>query len=122
MGVMVFGALAHLVVTMVHERKQQFAVLRALGFTRRQVRAAVVWLASMLALVTAAIAIPAGFVTGRAIWLDRAASIHVLPESRFPWASVGVGFAVLLVVANLIAIVPARRAARSTTAHVLRSE
>ena len=122
LGLMVAGVLAHLVATTVHERRRDFAVLRALGFTTRQLRSTIAFLVTVLAATTAVIAVPPGYLAGRAFWLDHARSLFVLPESRFPWTSAGIAIALLLTLVNLVAVIPARRATRSATADLLRAE
>ena len=58
--------LAHLLLTSVRRRRRDFAVLRALGFTRRQVRGAVSWQAGALTGAALGLGIPAGIFGGRA--------------------------------------------------------
>jgi putative ABC transport system permease protein len=98
------------------------AVLKTLGFTRRQVRTTVAWQASTVAAVGLVIGIPLGLLAGAFVWRRVADELGV--SAALTWPVVGV---VMLVVAavlsvNLVAAFPARRAARTRPAVVLRSE
>src|SRR5205807_1368452 len=68
LGGLAFIAVAHALVTSVRRRGRDLAVLKTLGFERRQVRATVGWQAFTLAFVGLAIGIPAGIVAGRLTW------------------------------------------------------
>jgi hypothetical protein len=114
-------AVAHSLATAVRRRRSDFAVLKTLGFTRRQVRATVAWQATTLAAVGAAVGIPAGLLVGNVSWRAVADSIGVDPTAVFTaWVLV----TVLGVVAslNLVALAPARTAARTRPALALRAE
>jgi predicted lysophospholipase L1 biosynthesis ABC-type transport system permease subunit len=54
-------------------------VLRAVGFVRRQVRAAVAWQSATLMAVSLAVGIPVGMICGRQIWLLLTRQLGVLP-------------------------------------------
>jgi predicted lysophospholipase L1 biosynthesis ABC-type transport system permease subunit len=96
--------------------------LKALGFTRRQLAAAVAWQATVVAVVGVVVGIPLGIVVGRQLWTLFARNINVVPDPTVPALSVllvGLG---ALVFANLVAAFPGRSAARTPTALVLRAE
>ena len=57
--------ITHLLISSVRRRRRDLAVLRTIGFTRRQVRAAVAWQAATLMAVALALGIPAGLICGR---------------------------------------------------------
>ena len=116
------ATLAHLIVTALRTRSSQLAILKTLGFVRRQVRATVAWQATTLAVVAVVIALPVGYVAGRLTWGVLANQIGFVSE---PVVTAWQLFAVvpaMIIAANLVAILPARRAARTKAAVQLRSE
>ncbi len=119
------GAVTALALTLaasVRRRRRELALLKTLGFTQRQLAAAIAWQASAAALVGIVIGVPLGIVLGRWLWILFAHLIYAVPEPTVP-----VGWVVLIAVAtvilsNAVAAVPARNAARTPTALMLRAE
>jgi hypothetical protein len=106
----------------VGRRRRDLAVLKALGFTRRQVSATVVWQGSLIATAGLIIGEPLGIALGRWLWILFAKRLPVLARPTIPALLLaGVGCA-LVVLANMVAVVPARTAARTPVAAILRSE
>jgi hypothetical protein len=106
----------------VRRRRRDLAMLKTLGFTRRQLAAVVAWQSTTTALVGVVVGIPLGIVIGRELWTLFARSINAVPDPTVPVLSVlfvGVG---TLVFANLVAALPGRSAARTPAALVLRAE
>jgi hypothetical protein len=114
--------IAHLLLTSVRRRRRDFAVLRTLGFTRRQVRGAVSWQAGALTGAALGIGIPAGILCGRLAWRLFAGQLGIVPAAVVPLATLGVLVPVALALAVAIAAVPGESAARARAAHILRSE
>ena len=115
-------ALSLTLVETVRHRRRDLALLKALGFTRRQLAATVAWQASVAAVVGLAVGIPAGIALGRQLWILFARQIDAVPEPTVPVLSVvliGIGAFVL---ANIVASFPGRIAARTPAALVLRTE
>jgi hypothetical protein len=113
-------ALGHGLVTSVRSRTHDLAVLRALGGSRHQLRATVHWQATSLALLALAVAVPVGLIIGGRIFSLLADNVGVVPvPDRSALLVIGI-VALVLVLANLAAIVPSRRAGRSSTAVLLR--
>jgi len=115
-------ALGLTLVASVRRRRRDLALLKALGFTQRQLAAAVAWQATVAALIGLIVGIPVGAIIGRELWILFARSINVVPEPTVPVLSVllvGVGS---LVFANLVALLPGRSAARTSAALILRAE
>ena len=115
------GTIAHTLVTSVHRRRRDLAILKAMGFVSRQVRATVAWQASAIAATGLVIGLPLGVAAGRWAWtlLARGFAIEPVPViSAFVLLSVPA----VLLMANLVAAVPARAAARTQPAVVLRTE
>jgi hypothetical protein len=116
------SALALTLVASVRRRRRDLALLKTLGFTQRQLGAAVAWQASVNAVVGIVIGVPVGIIVGRWLWLLFARQIYAVPEPTVPAVSVilvGIG---ALVLANIVAAIPARVAARTPTALMLRAE
>jgi len=120
---MAVATLVHALVTSFRKRRHDLAILKTLGFVRRQVRAAVAWQAGALAVFGLVIGIPAGVALGRWSWRWFANSLGVIPDPAPPpvlfLLLVG---AATVALANLIALLPARAAARTQAAVVLRTE
>ncbi len=119
------GAIVALGLTLaasVRRRRRDLALLKALGFTQRQLAAAVAWQATVAAVIGIIVGIPLGIVVGRQLWTLFARNLNAVPDPTVPVLSVilvGVG---ALVFANLVAALPGRSAARTPTALVLRAE
>jgi hypothetical protein len=115
-------ALGLTLITSVRRRRTDLALLKTLGFTKRQLAGAIAWQASVGVTIGCAIGIPLGIALGRFLWDLFAHQISAVPAPTVPALSIvliGVG-AVLL--ANLVAFVPGRIAARTPTAELLRGE
>ena len=106
----------------VHRRRRDLALLRALGFVRRQLLATIAWQASVIAIVGVALGVPLGILLGRWLWTLFANSIDAVPEPTVPVATVLIVALSSLVLANLVAALPGRSAARTPSAEVLRGE
>jgi ABC-type lipoprotein release transport system permease subunit len=115
-------ALGLTLVASVNRRRRDLALLRTLGFTGRQLLSAVAWQASVAAAVGIVIGIPIGVVTGQWLWTLFARDIYAVPEPSVPVVSVLIVALAALVLANVVAALPGRSAARTSTAQVLRGE
>jgi hypothetical protein len=118
------GAVAALGLTLaasVRRRRTDLAMLKTLGFTRAQLQAAVAWQATVAAVIGVAVGVPLGVALGRQLWDVFAREISAVPHPTVP-ASVIVVAAAAVVLANLVAAVPGRAAARTPVALVLRAE
>jgi ABC-type lipoprotein release transport system permease subunit len=98
------------------------ALLRVLGFTGRQLKVTIAWQASVAGLVGIVIGIPAGIALGRWFWTLFARYIDAVPEPTVPVVSVVIVAVSALVLANVVAMLPGRSAAKTSTAQVLRGE
>jgi predicted lysophospholipase L1 biosynthesis ABC-type transport system permease subunit len=122
LGTLAIATLAHLLVTSIRRRRRDLAVLKTLGFSSSQVRGTVTWQATTLAAIAALIGIPLGVACGRWVWIFFAHQLGIVPRPAIPGLTVFVLAAATLVVANVVAILPGRAAARVQPALVLRSE
>ena len=116
------AALTHLLLTSVRERRRELALLRALGFSRRQLHAAVRWHASVIALVAFAVGAPLGIALGRAVWSWFAGGLYASAPAETPWTWLVLAPIATLLLANLVAAVPGSRAARTHPAVALHDE
>ena len=124
-GGLAAGAVAGLGLTLVasvRRRRRDFALLKTLGFTRRQLAGAVAWQSSVIALVGLLIGVPAGIAFGRLLWLAFAHELSAVPDPVIPAGSIALAALAALVLANLVAALPGRSAARTPAATVLRAE
>jgi hypothetical protein len=119
------GAIAALTLTLVasvRQRRRDLALLKTIGFVRRQLAAAVAWQATTAAVVGIVVGIPLGIVVGRWLWDLFAVQIDAVPYPTVSVTSVVLVALGTLVLANVVAALPARAAARTPTALMLRAE
>ena len=124
-GGLAAGAVAGLGLTLVasvRRRRRDFALLKTLGFTRGQLGAAVAWQSSTIAVIGLVIGLPLGVAAGRWLWLAFAHQLSAVPDPVIPAASLGLAALAALVLANLVAALPGRAAARTPAALLLRAE
>jgi hypothetical protein len=122
LAVLAIGTLAHVLLTGVRRRRRDLALLKTLGFTRRQVLGTVAWEASAFAAVALLIGLPVGVVVGRWAWTVFASTAGVSTTATVPLATVLLAIPATLLAANLIAAAPGWEAARLRPALVLRTE
>jgi len=116
------ATLVHVLVTSVRRRRKDLAILRTLGFKKRQVASAVAWQSIVLAVVALLIGVPAGVLVGRLGWSLFATNLGVVSVPVVAWVPVVAAIPVTIVVAVLISIGPALAARRTKPAMVLRAE
>jgi ABC-type lipoprotein release transport system permease subunit len=116
------ATVAHLLVTSTRRRRRDLAVLKTLGFVRRQVSAAVAWQATTLVLLALLVGLPVGVAAGRWVWQLFAGQLGVPTDPRVPIRTVLIAIPVALAVANLLAAGPGWVAGRLKPAPVLRTE
>jgi cell division protein FtsX len=114
--------IAYALLTAIARRRRDLAILKVIGFVRGQVRRAVAWQASALTVLSVGVAIPVGIILGRYGWRLFADQFGVVPEPAVPLYLTVALIPFALVLANLIAIIPAGAAARTKPALVLREE
>jgi hypothetical protein len=122
LALLAVGTLAHTLVSSTRRRRRDLAILKTLGFVRTQVRGALAWQATTLATVALLVGLPAGIVGGRWAWRVFAGQLGVLPDPVVPLLAVLVAVPAALFLANVVAALPGRTAARTHPATVLKSE
>ena len=121
-AVLGLGVLAHAVGTSVRRRRRELAILRSLGFVRRDLGLSVASSVLALVLTGLVVALPIGVAAGRAVWIAFASGIGVDSGPVTPVVAVAVVAAGTLFAAALVAVPAARRAGRIDPAQALRAE
>ena len=122
LALLAVGTLTHVLLTGVHRRRRDLAVLKTLGLVRSQMLRVVSWEASALAAVALLVGLPLGIVAGRWAWALFAASSGVAAHADILVPLAAAAAAMTLLLANVIAAGPGWTAARVRPAAVLRSE
>ena len=106
----------------VRRRRRDLALLRALGFTSRQLMTAIAWQASVAGVIGIVFGVPIGILLGRWLWTLFARYIDAVPDPTVSVPSVLIVCICALLLANVVAAMPGRSAARTSTTQVLRGE
>ncbi|MDQ6838465.1 MAG: hypothetical protein M3137_09085, partial [Actinomycetota bacterium] len=122
LAVLATATIGHLLVSSVRRRRHDLAVLKSLGFLRRQAVAAVCWQATTLMVIALGVGVPLGVAIGRWTWGLLADQLGILPRPATPLLALLVLAPAALLLANTIAAAPAWSAGRTSSAVVLRSE
>jgi hypothetical protein len=124
-AVLALAAIAALGLTLtasVRSRRREFALLKALGFTHRQLGATVAWQSTVAAVLGVVVGVPVGIALGRWLWTLFADGIDAVPLPSVPVLEMVLVALGAVVFANLVALLPARIAARTPTVVLLRAE
>jgi predicted lysophospholipase L1 biosynthesis ABC-type transport system permease subunit len=116
------ATVAHALVTTVRRRRHDLAVLRAVGFTRRQTRGAIAWQSTLLAIAGVIVGVPLGVVAGRLAWRWLADGFPIAYAPPLALLAVAAVAAIAVAVANALAAGPAHVATRIRPAEALRVE
>ncbi|MGH2555554.1 MAG: FtsX-like permease family protein [Actinomycetota bacterium] len=122
LAVLGVAMIAHALATSVRRRRHDLAILKTLGFVRRQISATVAWQATTFAAVGLVIGIPLGVGAGRWVWTLFAEQLGVPPEPTVSLPAILLAIPITVLVANLVAALPGRIASRMQPAQVLRTE
>jgi hypothetical protein len=106
------ATLLHLLVVSVVRRRREMGLLKALGFVNLQVGATVLWQATTVALVGIVVGVPLGIVVGRVVWNAFATNLGAVPVAAVPGLTIAALALGVLVVANVLAVIPALTSAR----------
>jgi hypothetical protein len=124
-GGLAVGAVAALGLTLVasvKQRRRELALLKSFGFTQRQLAAAVSWQSTAIVVVGLVAGIPLGIALGRFLWQLFAHQLSAVVDPTIPGVPLLIVAVGAVVLANLVAALPGRSAARTPTALVLRVE
>ena len=124
-GTLAGGAVVALALSLAastRRRSRELALLKTLGFVRREVVAAVIWQSAVTVVIGSSIGIPLGIVAGRLLWIRFARQLYVVPHPTISLVTVLAVALAALVLAVLTALAPGWRAARMHVASVLRGE
>jgi predicted lysophospholipase L1 biosynthesis ABC-type transport system permease subunit len=122
LAVAAISSLAQSLSSSVRERRHEIGLLKALGMTRHQVAATIALQSTAVTVVSIIVGFPLGTVGGRLLWSGYAHQVGVLPLSATPTVSLLLAAAVGLILANVVAVIPALNAARCHAAEGLHAE
>jgi len=124
-GALAAGAVVALGLTLiasVRRRRRNLALLKVLGCTHGQLAVAIVWQSTVAVGIGTIVGVPLGILSGRFLWDLFAREINAVPQPTVPVLSIVLIVVGALVLANVIAAIPGRIAARTPTALLLRAE
>jgi FtsX-like permease family len=116
------AAVGNTLATFVRRRRRDLAILKTLGFRRRQVAATVAWQVTSFMLAALALGLPLGVVAGRWAWDLAAAQLESAAPPAVPALAIALVVPAALLAGNALAAMPARTAARTAPAITLRQE
>ena len=122
LGVGAVVALGITLVASVRRRRRDLAIMKTLGLSARQLATVVAWQSTVAVLIGTVVGVPLGIVIGRVLWDLFAEGIQAVPAPAVPAlvvTAIGLG---AIVLANVVAVIPGRIAARTPTGLLLRSE
>ncbi len=109
-------------VASVRRRRRDLALLKTLGFSRRQLAAVIAWQSTVAVVIGTTVGVIIGIVLGHYLWDLFAHAINAVPAPSIPGLTVVFMALGALVLANVVAFVPGRLAAQTPTAILLRAE
>ena len=115
-------AIGHALMTTAHRRRRELALLKTLGFSRRQVRITLAWQATTLSAVGLVVGIPVGVLAGNLVWHRVANGLGIAPVTVVPVIAIALSVPCVVVLVILIGLWPARAAARTWPAIALAAE
>jgi hypothetical protein len=107
--------------TSIRRRRRDLALLKTIGFQRRQISSVVAWQATTFG-TAALIGIPLGLALGRVLWRAMANEMGIVPDVSTPALALLLAIPATVVIANLIAVGPGWMAGRIKPAVALRAE
>ena len=116
------ATLANTLITSIRRRRRDLAVLKTLGFTRRQITALVASQVTAFTLIAVAIGLPLGIAAGRLLWDLVASNINSVSPTLIPALAVAAIVPAALFIGLVVAATPAWSAARTAPAIVMRNE
>ncbi len=114
--------LVHFLGVSARRRRHEFAVLRALGFVRRDVSLTMSWQAISIAAVGVVVGVPLGVMVGRWAWLAAIGSVGMVDTPAIPMVALVTVVLVAVAGAAALGAIPGWFAGRRPPADALRSE
>jgi ABC-type lipoprotein release transport system permease subunit len=121
-GLIAIATLVNTLMTSLRRRRREPETLQKRRFERAQVSRVVTWQATTIVSIALLIGVPLGVAAGRWSWRLFADALGVVPDARVPIAAIFLLIPATLLIANLFAALPARLAANTRPAAVLRAE
>jgi putative ABC transport system permease protein len=115
-------ALVIVLVTSVRSHRRELAVLSALGFTRKQRAATLMWHSTLVVAFGLLIGVPLGALAGRELWQAFAKRTYVPAPAVTPWGATALIVVCALLLAVALGLGPARVARRMNVAAALRDQ
>jgi hypothetical protein len=109
-------------VSSVRRRGKDLAILKTLGFFRRQLMLVIVWQATSFSVLALLIGVPLGVVGGRWAWILVSSGIGSVSPPVVPLLGIALVVPVTLLIANALAAWPGYEAARTAPSAELRTE
>jgi ABC-type antimicrobial peptide transport system permease subunit len=122
LAVLAASTLVHVLMSSVRSRRRDFATLRSFGVRRIDLGGIIAVQASFLMLISVCVGVPLGIAVGRLAWARYADNSGFISVVRVPTLAVLLVVALAIIAAELCAALPARAAARTAPASLLRSE
>jgi predicted lysophospholipase L1 biosynthesis ABC-type transport system permease subunit len=122
LALMAMATMAHSLTLSVRRRRRDLAILKVLGFVRSQVARTLAWQSSTVAVLAVVVGVPAGLAAGRLAWSVFADRLGVSPQPATPLLATALLVPATLLLANLVAVVPATLAARTQPTSIPRDE
>jgi predicted lysophospholipase L1 biosynthesis ABC-type transport system permease subunit len=120
LGLALMVGLPLAIVISVRDRQRELAILRALGFSSRDLRATVRWQAATIVTVGALVGVPLGIIAGRLAWNRFADRLGLVPTADIPYLWLALVIVAIVVITMLGALPPARTATRISPTEALR--
>ena len=122
LALLAVGTMAHTLLTSLRRRRRELAVLKTLGFSRRQVASTIAWQGFAFGLVALVVGVPLGVGLGRWSWMLVEDALTIDAGPRVPLLALAAVVAATLGLIALVATGPAIAAGRTRPALVLRAE
>jgi hypothetical protein len=122
LGALGLLASTHALVVSTRRRRREMGVLRAIGFSRRQVSRAVSTQGATIGVTAVVIGVPFGIVIGRWVWVTHARRIGIGTGAPSPVLAIAIVAVIAVALTWLIATATGRHASRTRLTNALRIE
>lgn len=122
LGIAIVATIAHTLLGFVRQRRRDYAVLKALGFTPGQIRTTVLTQSGAILAVALIAALPLGAAVGRGLWTAFASRIGVVVQPVIPVALLAAATLISIIAVQGAALIPATLARRTPAGQTLHGE